>query len=62
MDLNRAIDLINSRNVDVYCKKEPVVIKAVDKNSKMAKVKNLSTNKTVLAPIDDLKDNGVLNS
>lgn len=62
MDLNRAIDLINSKHVDVYCKKEPVVIKSVDKNSKMAKVKNLSTNKTVLAPIDDLKDNGVLNS
>lgn len=60
MDPNKASQLINSRETDIFCKGEPVIIKSVDENSKMATVESLSTGKTITAPLNDIRDSGVI--
>ncbi|MGO5074660.1 H-type small acid-soluble spore protein [Clostridium sporogenes] len=61
MDASRAAQLINSRETDVYCKGEPVIIRSVDEYSKMATVENLNNGTTIMAPLNDIRDSGVIN-
>ncbi|ENK1243893.1 H-type small acid-soluble spore protein [Clostridium sporogenes] len=62
MDASRASQLINSKKIDVFCKGEPVIIKAVDESSKMATVESLDTGNTIIAPLNDIRDSGVINN
>nr|QJD46437.1 small acid-soluble spore protein H [Clostridium botulinum] len=61
MDASRASQLINSRETDVYCKGEPVIIRSVDEYSKMATVESLNNGTTIMAPLNDIRDSGVIN-
>lgn len=61
MDASRASQLINSRETDVYCKGQPVIIKSVDEYSKMAIVEGLNSGTTIIAPLNDIRESGVIN-
>ncbi|EJO5348987.1 H-type small acid-soluble spore protein [Clostridium botulinum] len=61
MDAHRASQLVNSRKTDVFCKGEPVIIRSVDEYSKMATVESLDSGTTMLAPLNDIRDSGVIN-
>ncbi|KEI75004.1 spore protein [Clostridium botulinum B2 128] len=62
MDASRASQLINSRETDVYCKGQPVIIKSVDESSKMAAVQSVDNGATMIAPLNDIRESGVINN
>lgn len=62
MDASRASQLINSKASYVYCKGKPVIIKSVDESSKMATVQSVDNGATMIAPLNDIRESGVINN
>ncbi|WP_251862561.1 H-type small acid-soluble spore protein [Clostridium sp. Marseille-Q2269] len=62
MDASRASKLIDCEKVDVFCKGEPVIIKAVDEYSKMATVESLKTGNNLIVPLNDIRDEGTIHN